>query len=203
MIDSTKDFSQIKKNTTIIFCLIKCFFDCFSKINWWKGGRVFLSKAKLERINNAIIIYKPIHPTVHEFPKIVSSFSKIFFMDRNDFSRFWDSWKASCCKEKLLNVNERFHKLASWLEISFLSSFEFLVGILYGPVALVVSGDKQIILISSFSIGMRKKELGFLFVRCNFCMNNSVGFSADSIEKIIENICNSFWIINSFILKSK
>ena len=43
MINSVKGFSQINKNTATIFSLIKCFFDCFSKMNYCKGGRVFLT----------------------------------------------------------------------------------------------------------------------------------------------------------------
>ena len=62
-------------------------------------------------------------------------------------------------------VNERLNKSASWSEISFLSSFNTLVGILYGPVALLISNDEIISLISSLSVDERKKGLGFSFVR--------------------------------------
>ena len=37
-------------------------------------------------------------------------------------------------------VNERLNKFASWSEISFLSCFNNLFGILYGPVALWYQG---------------------------------------------------------------
>ena len=40
---------------------------------------------------------------------------------------------------KLPVVNERLNKLAIWSEISFSSSFNTLVGILYRPVALLIS----------------------------------------------------------------
>ena len=66
---------------------------------------------------------------------------------------------------KLPVVNERLNKTASWLEISFLSSFNTLVGILYGPVALLISSDERICLITSLSAGERKKEFGFSFAR--------------------------------------
>ena len=57
---------------------------------------------------------------------------------------------------KLPVVNERLNKSASWSEMSFLSNFNTLVGILYGPVALLISSDERISLISSLSFGERK-----------------------------------------------
>ena len=66
---------------------------------------------------------------------------------------------------KLSVVNERLNKSASWSEMLFLSNFNTLVGILYGPAALLISSDERISLISSLSVGERKKELGFSFVR--------------------------------------
>ena len=66
---------------------------------------------------------------------------------------------------KLPVVNERLNKSASWSEMSFLSNFNTLVGILYGSAALLISSDERISLISSLSVGERKKELGFSFVR--------------------------------------
>ena len=66
---------------------------------------------------------------------------------------------------KLSAVNERLNKLASWSEISFSSSFNILVGILYGPVALLIYRDERISLISSLSVGERKKGLGFSIER--------------------------------------
>ena len=66
---------------------------------------------------------------------------------------------------KLPVVNERLNKSGSWSEMSFLRSFNALVRILYRPVALLISIDERISLISSFSVGVRKKELGFSFVR--------------------------------------
>ena len=66
---------------------------------------------------------------------------------------------------KMPAVNEILNKSVSWSEISFLSSFNTLVGILYGPVALLISSDEIISLISSLSAGERKKELEFSYVR--------------------------------------
>ena len=66
---------------------------------------------------------------------------------------------------KLPFVNKRLNKSASWSEISFLSNFNTLVGILYGPVALLISCDERISLIVSFSVGERKKKFGFSFLR--------------------------------------
>ena len=59
---------------------------------------------------------------------------------------------------KLPVVNEGLNKSASWSEISFLSSFNTLVGTLYGSVALLISSDEIVSLISSLSFGKRKKE---------------------------------------------
>ena len=53
---------------------------------------------------------------------------------------------------KLPVVDERLNKSASWSEISFLGSFSTLVGILYEPVALLISSDERISLISSLSV---------------------------------------------------
>ena len=66
---------------------------------------------------------------------------------------------------KLPVINERLNKSASWSEISFLSSFNTLVGILYGTVALLISSNERIGLISSLPVGERKKEFKFSFVR--------------------------------------
>ena len=73
-------------------------------------------------------------------------------MNRNDFC-------------KLPVVNERLDKLASRSEISFLTNFDTLVVILNRPVALLISRDKRISLISSLSVDEGKKELEFSFLR--------------------------------------
>ena len=56
---------------------------------------------------------------------------------------------------KLSVVIKRLSKLAGWSEISFLSGFNTSVGILYGPVVLLISRDERISLVSS--IGKGKK----------------------------------------------
>ena len=71
------------------------------------------------------------------------------------------NWNDFC---KLPVVNERLNKLADRSEI-FLTSFDTLVVILNRPVALLIPRDKRISLISSLSVGERKKELEFSFVR--------------------------------------
>ena len=100
---------------------------------------------------------------------------------------------------KLPIVNRRLNKLASWSEISFLSSFNALFGIAYGAVALLISRDQRISLVSSLSVKERKKgvwafvceviSLIFLWI-----FYFSLGLSADNTEIIVENICNSFLI---------
>ena len=46
-------------------------------------------------------------------------------------------------------VKERLNKSASCSEMSFLSIFKILLGIMYGPVDLLISREQRIILISS------------------------------------------------------
>ena len=62
-------------------------------------------------------------------------------------------------------VKEMLNKSASCSEMSFLSIFETLLGILYGPVDLLIFREERIILISSLLVGERKNESGFSFVR--------------------------------------
>ena len=62
-------------------------------------------------------------------------------------------------------VKERLNKSVSCSEMSFLSIFKTLLGILYGPVDLLISREEIIILISSLLVGERKNESGFSFVR--------------------------------------
>ena len=58
-------------------------------------------------------------------------------------------------------VKERLNKSASCSEISFLSIFKTLLGILYGPADLLTSREERINLISSFFAGERKNVSGF------------------------------------------
>ena len=66
---------------------------------------------------------------------------------------------------KLTVITERLNKSASWSDISFLSSFNTLIGILYRPVALLISSDERISLIPSLSVGETKNKFRFSFVR--------------------------------------
>ena len=61
-------------------------------------------------------------------------------------------------------VKERLNKSARCSETSFLNMFETLVGIMYGPVDLLISREERMNLISSFLVGERKNKLGFSFV---------------------------------------
>ena len=62
-------------------------------------------------------------------------------------------------------VKERLNKSASCPEMSFLSIFKTLLGLLYGPVDLLISREERKNLISSLLVGERKNESGFSFVR--------------------------------------
>ena len=62
-------------------------------------------------------------------------------------------------------VKERLSKSASCSEMSFLSIFKTLLGILYGPVNLLISREERINLISSLLVGERKNVSGFSFER--------------------------------------
>ena len=60
---------------------------------------------------------------------------------------------------KLPFANERLNKSASCSEISFLNGFNTLVGILYEPVAFLMSREERIDLISSLSVGEGKSRI--------------------------------------------
>ena len=63
-------------------------------------------------------------------------------------------------------LKERLNKSASCLEILlFLSIFKTLLGILYGPVDLLISREERKNLISSLLVGERKNVSGFSFER--------------------------------------
>ena len=65
----------------------------------------------------------------------------------------------------MLVVRERLNKSISCSEMSFLSTCKTLLGILYGPVDLLISSEERINLISYLLAGERKNESGFSFVR--------------------------------------
>ena len=58
-------------------------------------------------------------------------------------------------------IKERLNKSASCSEIPFLSIFKTLLGILYGPVDLLISREERINLISSLLVGERKGKENF------------------------------------------
>ena len=62
-------------------------------------------------------------------------------------------------------VKEKLNKSASCSELSFLSIFKTLLGILYGPVDLLISREEKINLISSLLVGERKNVSEFSFER--------------------------------------
>ena len=62
-------------------------------------------------------------------------------------------------------VKENLSKSASCSKMSFLSKFKTLLGIMSGPLDLLISREVRIILISSLFVGERKNKSGFLFVR--------------------------------------
>ena len=86
---------------------------------------------------------------------------------------------------KLPVVNERLNKLESWSEISFLSSFNTLVGIIYGPVALLISRDKRIF----FCWCEKKRIMVFVCKVISIIFMSifyfSLGFFANSTEIIV------------------
>ena len=61
-------------------------------------------------------------------------------------------------------AKERLNEMANCSEISFLSNFKILFGILYGPLEMLISRKEIINPISSLLVGERKKELRFSFV---------------------------------------
>ena len=87
-----------------------------------------------------------------------SNFKTIIFK-KNVFGFFWKYHTVFGIDKK-----KRLNKSASCSEILFLSVFKTLLGILYGPVDLLISRDEKISLISSLLVGERRNESGFLFV---------------------------------------
>ena len=62
-------------------------------------------------------------------------------------------------EKEILNISD------SWLEMSFLSNFNILVGILLGPTDLLESNEDMTFSISVLSVGLTKKEILDLFLR--------------------------------------
>ena len=81
-------------------------------------------------------------------------------------------------EKEILNISD------SWLEMSFLSNFNILVGILLGPTDLLESNEDMIFSISDLSVGLIKKEILDLFLRkfekC-LCENEILSFVLPAI----------------------
>ena len=65
-------------------------------------------------------------------------------------------------------MNNKLKILTSWQEISFLSDFSILVGMLFSPTDLVESSEDILRAISSLSLGLEKKT----FFWALFCRKN-------------------------------
>ena len=62
-------------------------------------------------------------------------------------------------EKEILNISD------SWLEMSFLSNFNILVGILLGPTDLLEPNEDLTFSISVLSVGLKKKEILDLFLK--------------------------------------
>ena len=63
------------------------------------------------------------------------------------------------------DVNDILKTSASWQEISFLSNFNVLLGVMLGPTDLVESSEDMKRATSCLSVGLKKKEFWALFFR--------------------------------------
>ena len=71
----------------------------------------------------------------------------------------------------MIVANEILNISANWVEISFLSSFNILVGMLFGPTDLFEFREGIIFCILYLLVGLRKKELWFLsFTKSEKCV---------------------------------
>ena len=83
-------------------------------------------------------------------------------------------------EKEILNISD------SWLEMSFLSNFNILVGILLGPTDLLESKEDMTFSISVLSVGLTKKEILDLFLRKSekcLCENEILSFVLLAIEE--------------------
>ena len=82
-------------------------------------------------------------------------------------------------EKEILNISDR------WLEMSFSSNFNILVGILLGRTDLLKSNKDMTFSISVLSVGLTKKEILDLFLRkyekCS-CENEILSFALVAIE---------------------
>ena len=83
-------------------------------------------------------------------------------------------------EKEILNISD------SWLEMSFLSNFNILVGILLGPTDLLESNDDMIFTISVLSVAFTKKKILDLLLRKSekcLCENEILSFVLLAIEE--------------------
>ena len=97
-------------------------------------------------------------------------------------------------EKQILNISD------SWLELemSFLSNFDILVGILLGPTDLLESNEDMIFSISVLSVGLIKKEVLDLFLRkmLMWKWNIKLCFISYWRKLVVENIWDCHWIGN-------
>ena len=89
-------------------------------------------------------------------------------------------------EEKMPEEKETLNISDSWLEMSFLSNFNILVGILLGPTDLLESNEDMTFSISVLSVGLTKKEILDLFLRKSekcLCENEILSFVLLAIEE--------------------
>ena len=83
-------------------------------------------------------------------------------------------------EKEILNISD------SWLEMSFLSNFNILVGILLGPTDLLESNEDITFPISVSSVGYTKKEILDLYLKKSeecLCENETLSFVLLAIEE--------------------
>ena len=83
-------------------------------------------------------------------------------------------------EKEILNISD------SWLEMSSLSNFNILVGILFGPTDLLESNEDMTSSISVLSVRFTKKEILDLFFRKSekcLCENEILSFVLVAIEE--------------------
>ena len=83
-------------------------------------------------------------------------------------------------EKEILNISD------SWLEMSFLSNFSILVGLLLGPTDLLEPNKDMSFSISVLSVGLTKKEILDQFLRKSgkcLCENEILSFALLAIEE--------------------
>ena len=99
---------------------------------------------------------------------------------------------------------ETFKISESWVEISFLKSFNILVGILLGPVDFFEPREDMILITSYLSVGLKEKESSDLFLRkLQKCLWEYLILSLILAEMNVKKLLNMFAIsIGSVLVMS-